>query len=109
MPGLALDGGAAPQWQESLLLEAAAGAGYAVPAEAAVDLGALLDALGESLRGEREAACEHMQALLLQLLTPQQAARYLLAAHPFSWNGLALAHAVASVHGGGEEAKPGGG
>jgi hypothetical protein len=37
------------------------------------------------------------QALLTQLLTPIQATRYLLAGHPFTWNGLAFAHSLAAA------------
>lgn len=37
------------------------------------------------------------QALLTQVLTPVQSARYLLAGHPFTWNGLAFAHSLAST------------
>ena len=38
-----------------------------------------------------------LQTLLTQLLTPIQATRYLLAGHPFTWNGLAFAHALTAA------------
>lgn len=38
-----------------------------------------------------------VQALLTHVLTPIQAARYLLAGHPFTWNGLAFAHSLAGL------------
>ncbi|GAB4824047.1 hypothetical protein N2152v2_011093 [Parachlorella kessleri] len=87
-------GGEPPQWAESLLLQAVSSAGYSASAHAAVELDGLLDSLRDNVRQERDVAGEMMQTLLTQLLTPIQATRYLLAGHPFTWNGLAFAHAL---------------
>jgi hypothetical protein len=80
---------------EGALLLAAAALGYAEPAGAAAALGGVVAALAANLEEERAGACGAMQHLLLHVFTPVQAARYLLAAHPFAWNGLAFAHAAA--------------
>lgn len=85
------------QWAESALLEAASSAGYASPLAALVELDGLLTALCENVQAERSAASEMMSELLGQVLTPVQAARYLLAGHPFTWNGLAMANAAAAL------------
>jgi hypothetical protein len=39
-----------------------------------------------------------MTELLDCILTRVQAARFLLASHPFCWNGLSFSHAVAAMH-----------
>eukprot|EP00887_Chlorella_sp_A99_P004764 scaffold4.g4764.t1 len=88
---------APPQWAEALLLVAAAGAGYAGPAAAAVALAGQLAALQANLAQEREAVGAAVEVLLSAILTRVQAAHFLLAGHPFCWNGLAFAHAVASL------------
>lgn len=54
-------------------------------------------ALAENLREERATACAMMVELLDRILTKVQAARFLLAGHPFCWNGLSFAHAVAAM------------
>jgi hypothetical protein len=87
--------GAGAQFSEQLLLEAASTVGYTLPAVSAAGLDTAVDALRESLAEQRAGACGAMQHLLLHVFTPVQAARYLLAAHPFAWNGLAFAHAAA--------------
>jgi hypothetical protein len=57
----------------------------------------VVSALRDSLSEERSAAGAMMAELLCRILTPVQAARYLLAGHPFAWNGLTFAHAVAAM------------
>lgn len=51
--------------------------------------------LAGTVAEERRAACAAMAELLDGgILTKVQAARFLLAGHPFCWNGLSFAHAV---------------
>lgn len=53
--------------------------------------------LADNLREERATACAMMGELLDRILTKVQAARFLLAGHPFCWNGLSFAHVVATM------------
>ena len=54
----------------------------------------------DNLAQEREMVCSMMEQLLTAIFTRLQAAHFLLGAHPYAWNGLAFAHAVASLHAG---------
>ena len=72
----------------------AAGAACAL---ACVQLDGVVSALGESVREERSKASAMMAELLGRILTQVQAARFLLAGHPFCWNGLSFASAVAAM------------
>ena len=49
------------------------------------------------MREERSKASAMMAELLGRILTQVQAARFLLAGHPFCWNGLSFASAVAAM------------
>jgi hypothetical protein len=63
-PAAAADGGAAetaPQWAESVLLQAVSTAGYSTSAHAAVELEGLVESLRENVRQEREMAGDMMQ------------------------------------------------
>ena len=61
---------------------------------AGLQLEGVVSALAQNLRDEHAAAGAMMTELLDSLLTKVQAARYLLATHPFCWNGLAFALAA---------------
>ena len=61
---------------------------------ASLQLEGVVSALAQNLRDEHAAAGAMMTELLDSLLTKVQAARYLLATHPFCWNGLAFALAA---------------
>jgi hypothetical protein len=89
------------QWAELVILQAAAATGYRAPALTLAEADTTLRALMDSVEEERLGTCGAMHHLLHSVLTPVQAARYLLAAHPCAWDGLAFAHAVHhAVHGG---------
>lgn len=64
---------------------------------AGAQLEGVVTALQENLREERAAAGAMMAELLDRILTKVQAARFLLAGHPFCWNGLSFALAAASL------------
>lgn len=65
---------------------------------ACAQLEGVVAALADNLREERATACAMMTELLDCILTRVQAARFLLASHPFCWNGLSFSHAVAAMH-----------
>jgi len=84
-------------WAEDLLLQAAGNAGYALPAQAAAELDEAAEGLRRSVADERRSILSGLEDLLGRVLTPVQALRYLEGSHPFSWNALAFAHAVAML------------
>lgn len=92
------EGGPAPstQWAETFMLQVADSLGYSLPAQISIELITLLDSLRDNVKHEKDLAASAMQDLLINVLTPMQAARYLLASHPFSWNGLAFGKACVS-------------
>lgn len=89
--------GQPPQLVEALLLQAAEGVGFSACAVACAQLDGVVAALQENLREERATAGAMMTELLDRILTKVQAARFLLAGHPFCWNGLSFARAAASL------------
>ncbi|KAI3438520.1 hypothetical protein D9Q98_000948 [Chlorella vulgaris] len=97
LPGTSL-GSQPQQWVEALLLQAAEGVGFSACALACAQLEGVVAALADNLREERATACAMMTELLDCILTRVQAARFLLASHPFCWNGLSFSHAVAAMH-----------
>jgi hypothetical protein len=92
-----LPGAGGSQWVEALLLQAAESVGYSACALASAQLDDMVSQLGQNVAEERAAISELMSELLDGLLTKVQAARFLLAGHPFCWNGLSFAHAVTSL------------
>lgn len=88
-------GGGATQWAEVLCHKAAQGAGYTLAAQSAAELAEAVPRLQRSVAEERAIVVDAMSDLLLRVLTPVQAVRYLSASHPFSWNGLAFGAIVA--------------
>ncbi|PSC73578.1 YGGT family [Micractinium conductrix] len=91
---LPANGGTQPQCVEALLLQAAESAGFSACALACAQLDGVVGVLGDNVQEERAAACTLMSELLDHILTKVQAARFLLAGHPFCWNGLSFAHAA---------------
>lgn len=83
------------QWAEYLLLQAAGNCGYSLPALAAAELDEIIDSLRQNISNERSITLASLNELLHTIFSPVQALRYLYVSHPFSWNGLAFAHAVA--------------
>ena len=88
-------GGGGTQWAEVLCYKAAEGAGYTLAAQAAAELAEVVPQLQRNVSEERAILVGAMGDLLLRVLTPVQAVRYLSASHPFSWNGLAFGALVA--------------
>ena len=86
--------GADTQWAEGLLLEAAGSAGFALAALADAELLTTAEALKQNVMENRAATLAALSELMLSVLTPAQAVRYLATSHPFSWNALAFSQAA---------------
>jgi cell division protein FtsB len=87
-------------WAEHLLLHAAGNCGYSLPALAAAELDEIVDCLRQNISHERSITLASLNELLHTIFSPVQALRYMYVSHPFSWNGLAFAHAVAKQNAG---------
>lgn len=87
-------------WAEHLLLHAAGNCGYSLPALAAAELDEIVDCLRQNISHERSITLASLNELLHTIFSPVQALRYMHVSHPFSWNGLAFAHAVAKQNAG---------
>lgn len=90
--------GAETQWAEGLLLQAAGTSGFALPAQADAELLTTADDVKQNVVESRSAAMAALSELLLSILTPAQAVRYLATSHPFSWNALAFSQAAVAIH-----------
>lgn len=90
--------GAETRWAEGLLLQAAGSSGFALSAQADAELVTTADALKQNVVENRSAALAALSELLLSILTPAQAVRYLATSHPVSWNALAFSQAAVATH-----------
>lgn len=90
---------ASSQWAEALLLPAAQTIGYALSAQADAELCDVVEKMRRNVDENRAGVVAAVAELLTGILRPVQAVRYLATSHPFSWNVLAFAHAVATTAG----------
>lgn len=86
----------APQYAEDILLFAAENAGYGLLAQANSELFHCAEKIKQSVDEDREQIRSALSKLLLNILTPLQAAKYLAKSHPFSWNVLSFFNYVAA-------------
>jgi hypothetical protein len=84
----------APRWAEEILLHAAANSGYGLLAQANAELYTCVENLKISVEEDRQCIEAALSQLLLNILDPLQAAKYLAKSHPFSWNILSFVNIV---------------
>jgi hypothetical protein len=85
------------QWAEEILLHAAANAGYGLLAQANSELFHSVEKIKQSVDEDRGHIQAVLSRVLLHILTPLQAAKYLAKSHPFTWNVLAFLNVVAAL------------